>query len=55
MFFGPEHDMIFPKVKVVVKVQLLLENYMNNLKATVCKSSNQTPVLAPVKRMGLRI
>jgi hypothetical protein len=53
LFFGPEQNLIIPEV--VVKVQLPLENYLTNLKAAGCKSFDQAPTKAPVKRMGLRI
>jgi hypothetical protein len=53
LFFGPESDVVIPKVKAV-GIQLPLNNYLSNLKVAG-KSSNQAPVMVPVKRMGLRV
>ena len=55
LFFGPKRGVKIPEGKVVVKAPLPLENYLSNLKATGCKSSDQAPIKAPVKRMGLRV
>jgi hypothetical protein len=56
LFSGPKRDQVIPEWKVV-KVQLPLERYLCDLKATGgCKSSKRAPaVAAPVKRMGLRV
>jgi hypothetical protein len=53
LFFGTEHDLVIPEVKAV-GIQLPLNNYLRDLKVAG-KSSNQAPVMAPVKRMGLRV
>jgi hypothetical protein len=53
LFIGSERDVVIPEVKAV-GIQLPLNNYLSNLKVAG-KSSNQAPVMAPVKRMGLRV
>jgi hypothetical protein len=53
LFFCPERDLVIPEVKAV-GIQLPLNNYLSNLKVAG-KSLNQAPVMAPVKRMGLRV
>jgi hypothetical protein len=51
--FGPESGVVVLEVKAV-GIQLPLNNYLSNLKVAG-KASNRAPVMAPVKRMGLRV
>jgi hypothetical protein len=53
LFSGPESDVIIPEVRSI-GIQLPLNNYLSGLKVAG-KSLNQAPVMAPVKRMGLRV
>ena len=53
LVFGPERDVIIPERKAI-GIQLPLNNYLSGLKVAG-KSSNQAPLVAPVKRMGLRV
>jgi hypothetical protein len=53
LFFGPGSDVVIPEVKAV-GIQLPLNNYLSTLKVAG-KSLKQAPVMAPVKRMGLRV